>query len=262
MSIQTDHKVANKKPAALLLVGGLGTRLRSVISEKPKALAPIGDAPFLKLLLLELKSQGIRRIVMCTGHFAEQIEAEFGTGRGMGLDIAYSRELQPLGTAGAIKLAEKFVHDCSEFFVLNGDSFLEIDFDEFTSFHRAHGGAATIALRKVDDTARYGTVQTDAGQRILSFREKLGVKEPGLINGGIYLFNRNVLDELPQGAASLEKDVLPSLLASRVYGFEATGMFIDIGTPEDYTKAQSLLKSYTEREAASSRSDRVQRVSR
>jgi len=234
--------VIEKMPTAVLLVGGLGTRLRSVISEKPKALAPIGDTPFLKVLLLELRSQGIERIVMCTGHFAEQIEEEFGDGSELGIAIEYSQELQPLGTAGAIKLAEKHLEDCREFIVLNGDSFLELDFKAFVRFHRESRSVATIALRKVSNAARYGTVEVDKDGKVCSFREKLGIEEPGLINGGIYIFEREVLSGLPEGASSLEKDVLPKLLERSVCGFQTNGLFIDIGTPEDYAKAQLLLK--------------------
>ncbi len=244
METTSDPKAAvrEKMPTAVLLVGGLGTRLRSVISEKPKALAPIGDTPFLKLLLLELKSQGIEQVVMCTGHFAEQIEQEFGDGSQLGIAIEYSRELQPLGTAGAIKLAEKHLKNCSEFIVLNGDSFLELDFKSFVRLHRESGAAATIALREVQNAARYGTVEVNKDGKVVSFREKLGIEEPGLINGGIYIFESEVLSKLPEGTLSLEKDVLPELIGQSVCGFLASGLFIDIGTPADYARAQSLLK--------------------
>jgi NDP-sugar pyrophosphorylase family protein len=239
-----DRRAAaiEKMPTAVLLVGGLGTRLRSVISAKPKALAPIGDSPFLKLLLLELRSQGIEKFVMCTGHFAEQIEEEFGDGSQLGIAIEYSRETQPLGTAGAIKLAEKHLENCSEFFVLNGDSFLELDFKAFVRLHRESGSIASVALRKVPNAARYGTVEVDKAGKVRSFREKLGIEEAGLINGGIYIFKQEVLGGLPEGTLSLEKDVLPRLIDRNVCGFQTSGLFIDIGTPEDYEKAQSLLK--------------------
>ncbi|MBS1841110.1 MAG: nucleotidyltransferase family protein [Acidobacteria bacterium] len=231
-----------KMPIAVLLVGGLGTRLRSVISERPKALAPIGDTPFLKLVLLELKSQGIQRVVLCTGHFAEQIEEEFGNGSQLGIEIEYSRELQPLGTGGAVKLAEKYLANCSEFIVLNGDSFLELEFKAFVRVHRENRATATVALRRVSNAARYGTVEVDKDGKVRSFREKLGVKEPGIINGGVYIFEREVLGEMPEGVLSLEKDVLPKLIVQNVRGFQTNGLFIDIGTPEDYAKAQLLLK--------------------
>src|SRR5580693_6175425 len=119
---------------AVLLVGGLGTRLRSVVPSVPKVLASLGKRSFLQLLVSQLRSQGIRRLVMCTGYLAEQIENKFGNGQSWEVTIEYSREEQPLGTAGAVKLAARYLQDDSEFLVMNGDSFLEIDFRNFMEF--------------------------------------------------------------------------------------------------------------------------------
>jgi NDP-sugar pyrophosphorylase family protein len=223
-----------------LLVGGLGTRLQSVVPSTPKPLARVGDAPFLELLVLQLRSQGIRHMVMCTGHLAGQIEDEFGDGSKWGVAIEHSRESQPLGTAGAVKLAEHYLQSASEFLVMNGDSFLELDFREFLRFHREHGGLISMAVRRVPDSARYGTVQTDAQHRVVGFTEKTGNPAPGLVNGGVYVFNRAVLGHIPPGPSSFEKDVLPRLLQSGVFAQEQHGMFIDIGTPEDYARAQTI----------------------
>src|SRR5215468_2489689 len=110
---------------AALLVGGKGTRLQSVLPSTPKPLASIGDRPFLDLLVRQLSNQGVRNLVMCTGHLAEQVEAAFGDGQALGMSIAYSKETRPLGTGGAVKLAEKYLRDSSDFLVMNGDSFLE-----------------------------------------------------------------------------------------------------------------------------------------
>jgi NDP-sugar pyrophosphorylase family protein len=228
---------------ALLLVGGLGTRLRPAVSSTPKPLALIGDIPFLQLLVLQLRSQGIRRIVMCTGFQSGQIKDEFGDGSKWDVAIEYSNETSPLGTAGAIKLAAGFLPQATEFLVLNGDSFLELDFRELFRFHHAHHGLATLAVHRVKDAARYGTVQLDAQNRIFRFSEKLGTPAPGTINGGVYIFNREVLRYIPEGPVSLEKDILPSLLEHGVFALEQNGMFIDIGTPEDYARAQALYEN-------------------
>ncbi len=112
---------------ALLLVGGLGTRLRSAVPSVPKPLASVGKKSFLELLIRQLKHQGIRRLILCTGYLADQVENEFGDGRALDLEISYSKELEPLGTAGAVKLAQSHLGNVSEFLVMNGDSFLEID---------------------------------------------------------------------------------------------------------------------------------------
>jgi NDP-sugar pyrophosphorylase family protein len=228
---------------AVLLVGGMGTRLQAVLPSTPKPLALVGDSPFLELLVLQLRGQGIRRLVMCTGHLADQIEEQFGDGSKWDVAIEYSKETRPLGTAGAVKFAERYFARASDFLVMNGDSFLEMDFRQLIRFHRGRGALVSMAVHRVPDAARYGTVHVDARNRIVGFIEKSGAKAPGVINGGVYVFNRAVLQQIPDGPASLEKDVFPRLLEQRVYAVEQDGMFIDIGTPEDYALAQALCRS-------------------
>jgi D-glycero-alpha-D-manno-heptose 1-phosphate guanylyltransferase len=234
---------ARQDTPAFLLVGGLGTRLQSVLPSTPKPLARVGNMPFLELLVLQLRSQGIRRIVMCTGHLAGQIEQEFGDGRKWDVAIDYSQESEPLGTAGAVKLAEGYLKQAADFLVMNGDSFLELDLRRLIQFHREHGGLVSMAVREVPDAARYGTVHMDANHRVVGFSEKTGATIPGVINGGVYVFNRVVLDRVSPGPASFEKDVFPRVLDQGVYALEQHGMFIDIGTPEDYARAQTLCQS-------------------
>jgi len=227
-------------PKAVLLVGGRGTRLRSVLPSTPKPLAAVGNRSFLELLVRQLRSQGIHHVVMCTGYLAEQIESEFGSGHDLDVTIEYSKELYPLGTAGAVKLAKRYLHDVSAFLVLNGDSFLEIDFRHLIRFHQAHGGLASIAVSRVKNASRYGTVHVDADMRVLGFFEKMGQQCSGIINAGVYVFSHAVFDYIPDTPSSLEKNVLPQLLKLGVYALEQRGMFIDIGTPEDYASAQDL----------------------
>jgi NDP-sugar pyrophosphorylase family protein len=224
----------------------MGTRLRSVLSDKPKPLARVGDIPFLELLVLQLRAQGFRHLVMCTGFRSGQVQQEFGDGRKWGVEITYSEETLPLGTAGAVKLAKPFLTESGDFVVMNGDSFLQLDFRQLLRFHRENDGCATIAVRRVPDAARYGTVQVDERKRVVRFSEKIGVREPGLINGGVYAFNRAVLRHIPDGPSSLEKDILPDLLQYGVFALEQDGMFIDIGTPEDYARAQDLYHSLSD----------------
>ena len=228
---------------AVLLVGGRGTRLQSVLSATPKPLAPLGEISFLELLILQLRSQGIRRLVMCTGHRAEQIEKECGNGRKWDVAIEYSRESQPLGTGGAVKFAEPLLRKSDEFLVMNGDSFLEFDFQQFLEFHRQHGGLASLAVRSVPDASRYGAVQLAADKRVTGFCEKNNSGAPGVVNGGVYLFNRAVWEHFPAGPSSLERDIFPHLLSHGMYAMEQSGMFIDIGTPDDYARAQTIAQS-------------------
>jgi D-glycero-alpha-D-manno-heptose 1-phosphate guanylyltransferase len=231
---------------AVLLVGGLGTRLRSVVPSTPKVLASVGNRSFLELLVGQLRSQGILRLVMCTGYLADQIENEFGDGRAWGIAIEYSREEQPLGTAGAVKRAQHYLRDVPEFVVMNGDSFLEVGFRNLMDFHRIHSAMATMAVLRVEDTSRYGTVHIDPSGRVRGFSEKTGGETPGLVNGGVYIFNHAVFQYIPETPASLERDVFPQLLDRGLYAQEQHGMFIDIGTPGDYLRAQQLRDSLSE----------------
>jgi len=224
----------------LLLVGGLGTRLRSAVPSLPKPLASVGKKSFLELLIRQLKHQGIRRVILCTGYLADQVETEFGDGRALDLEISYSKELEPLGTAGAVKLAQSHLGHASEFLVMNGDSFLEIDLRQLIQFHRDRGALVSMAVVRVEDSSRYGTVQVESGQKVIGFLEKAGSNGPGLVNGGVYVFSPEVLQYIPEGRSSLEKDVFSGLLGKGVYALEQSGMFIDIGTPEDYARAQQL----------------------
>jgi NDP-sugar pyrophosphorylase family protein len=156
------------------------------------------------------------------------------------VSIRYSKELQPLGTAGAVKLAESLLQNVNEFLVMNGDSFMEIDFQELLQFHRKNSAPVTMAVRQVDNASRYGTVKLDSAGRVTGFLEKTGVESPGVVNAGVYVFGREVLSHIPTGPCSLEKDVFPKLLDRGVYALEQHGIFIDIGTPEDYVRAKQI----------------------
>jgi mannose-1-phosphate guanylyltransferase len=225
---------------AVLLVGGLGTRLRSAVPSLPKTLASVGDKPFLELLVRQLGSQDLHQLVMCTGYRAEQIQEVFQDGRGFGATIEYSQETVPLGTAGALKLAQRYLQNESEFLVINGDTFLEIDFNELILSHRKHGGLATMAVVPVGNSSRYGTVQVGADGRILGFLEKTGQNAPGIINAGVYIFSYAAMTLIPEGPTSLEREVFPLLMGQGFYAIEQRGMFIDIGTPDDYARAKKM----------------------
>jgi NDP-sugar pyrophosphorylase family protein len=230
---------------AVLLVGGLGTRLRPAVSSLPKALASVGDRPFLELLVRQLSHQGVCQLVMCTGYLSDQIEEAFGKGGDLGVTIEYSKEKAPLGTAGALKLAQPYLQYEPEFLVLNGDSFLEVDFDKLIRFHRQHGRLATITVVSVKNASRYGTVRIGADGRVLHFAEKTGDSAPGIINAGVYVFSNTVLASIPNECRSLEQDLFPTLQERDMYAFEQQGLFIDIGTPEDYSRANQMYDRLT-----------------
>ena len=225
---------------AVVLVGGLGTRLRSVLPSTPKPLASVGDRPFLELLVRQLRYQGIRRLVLCIGYLAHEIENELSDGSRWGVRIEYSKEPHPMGTAGAVKFAAPLLQDSTDFLAMNGDSFMEIDFRQLMRFHRKSGGIASIAVLRMKNELRYGTVQVTAGGRVSGFTEKTDGDPTGFVNAGIYVFNRRILEQIPEGPGSLERDIFPRLLDHGVYASEQHGVFIDIGTPQDYARAQEL----------------------
>jgi NDP-sugar pyrophosphorylase family protein len=224
---------------AAILAGGLGTRLSSVVSDRPKALAPIRGRPFLAYLLDQLADAGIQTITICTGHGAAQIEAEFGdTFRGA--RIRYSRETSPLGTGGALRLALPKL-DSSFVLVLNGDSFAEVDLDAFWTWHLTRKATVSLALAQVTDARRYGSVQADEAGRIRGFVEKSKNAGPGLINAGAYLLARQIIADIPpERSLSMEREIFPGLVGHGLYGWAGCRRFIDIGTPESYSAASDF----------------------
>lgn len=223
---------------AIILAGGFGTRLRGVVDDVPKPLAPVAGRPFLAWLLDALAKQGLRRVVLATGYRGEQVKAALGTDwRGMAL--AYSCESKPLGTGGAIALAAgEILGDA--FFVLNGDTWLELDYAAFGSSTASAGARLGVALAEVPDVSRYGAAQIE-GKCITGFSEK-GLSGGGFINAGVYWMQRDLLEACSTRAAfSFEREVL-TLAVSRepVISYAQTRGFIDIGIPEDFRRAQSM----------------------
>jgi D-glycero-alpha-D-manno-heptose 1-phosphate guanylyltransferase len=232
----------NNRVRAFVLCGGLGTRLRPVLSDRPKSMALIGGVPFLQLLLQRLKSQGVEEIVLGTGYKAKQIEDFFRSGEDLGLRLLYSREDEPLGTGGSLKLAEPLLSDPVA--VLNGDSYVEWSLAAMLDFFTTNGAAIVMVLQAVPDVSRYGSVTIDSDGRVTEFVEKGTRSGAGLINAGVYLLQKEIVTGLAAGTAiSLEMDVFPRLLGGKVYGLVSDGLFIDIGIPADLQRAQGLFDS-------------------
>src|SRR5437016_2739005 len=189
---------------AFVLCGGAGTRLRPVLADRPKSMAPISGTPFLQLLLDRLRSQGIDDVILGTGYMAEKIERYFGYGDKFAVRICYSREKEPLGTGGALKLAEPLISD--PILVLNGDSYVEWKLVPMLELFTAKDADMVIVLQAVSDITRYGSVALDHDGRITQFLEK-GVRGgPGLINAGVYLLRKQIVRDLPAGGPiSLER---------------------------------------------------------
>lgn len=220
----------------ILLVGGFGTRLKTVVPDLPKPLAPVAGRPFLAYLLDAFAEAGLRRAILATGHLADMIGEAIGTRWGE-MEIAYSHENRPLGTGGAIRQASTFLVGGSAH-IANGDTFLRYAPGALEQATRSAGAPLGIALAQVPDIGRYGAVDIVNG-RVAGFREK-GAAGPGLINAGSYFLTAGGLAALPEDEDySFENAVLePMAAAGRVAAFAQTADFIDIGVPEDYARAQ------------------------
>jgi NDP-sugar pyrophosphorylase family protein len=234
---------------ALILAGGLGKRLRSVVKDRPKAMALIAGRPFLEYQIGFIKAQGIDHIVLCVGYLKEKIQRYFNHGQSWGVTISYAVEDNLLGTAGAIKNAEQYIR--SRFVVMNGDSYFNIDLKEFVKFHEQKKSEndhlmGSIALVEVADRRNFGSVALDSNLNIVAFEEKSNrQKSPGLINAGIYLLEPDVLKRIPFSEnVSLEKKIFPSLLQKGfcLAGYQADGFFVDIGTSDGFFRFQEFIR--------------------
>lgn len=223
---------------AIILAGGLGTRLRSAVPDLPKCMAPVAGRPFIGHVMDYLLEQGIEHFIFSLGYKHEVIEAYIDKVYGA-LDYAYVVEKEPLGTGGAIREACKAAED-AHLLVTNGDTMFKIDIPALARKHREHDALATLALKPMRDFDRYGVVDIDATGKVTGFEEKRPRVE-GLINGGLYAINvREYLAGVPvDGVLSFEKDFLePRVAGGRLYGYPEDAYFIDIGIPEDYKRAQ------------------------
>jgi NDP-sugar pyrophosphorylase family protein len=237
-----------KLASALILAGGLGTRLRPAFAAGPKSLAPVRGKPFLDYLLGRLALSGVRDVILCIGYKAAQIQEYARDGEEWGLRIRYSVEEKLLGTAGALKKAEEHISG-EEVFAINGDTYLDVDLARMLAFHRERSALVTIAAARVRDAERYGSLELGDSGRVMAFQEKIGAGEAArgggtqLINGGVYVVSRKCLASIrPDCTISLEKEVLPALITSEgVFGFVTDGFFVDIGVENDYNRAQTEL---------------------
>lgn len=229
---------------AVILAGGLGAKVAHLVPDRPKPMADIGGKPFLWYVIHQLKRQGIRNLILCLHYLPDAVVTYFGDGKEAGLSITYSVEDRLMGTGGAIKHAQPHI-GAEPFLVVNGDTYLELDYTAFQKFHTEHGGIGTIALSNVADISEYGLIKTEENGRITLFGEKLrNLHIAGLINGGVYLLEPGILDMIAQGeSTSLEKEVFPSLLYldRPLFGYKTNGLFVDIGLPQQLERARLVI---------------------
>ena len=242
---------------AILLCGGLGTRLRSVVSDRPKPMADIAGKPFLHYLVKMLSESGVKHLIFALGYMGEQIEAYFKSGEDYGLSISYSYEDSPLGTGGAIRNALSKVSE-ENVLVLNADTYFHTDYESLLREQLKNKAAMTIAGRKIEDISRYGAILKDESGRILRWNEKMSPDQaeascPGEINGGTYVMQKSLIEKIPEGKQSLENDCIPAWLEDGVYlqALPSDGYFMDIGIPEDYAQFRKDIESGTINEEVS-----------
>lgn len=229
---------------AVVLVGGKGTRLRPLTLSAPKPMLPTAGLPFLTHLLSRIAAAGIEHVILGTSYKPAVFEAEFGDGSALGLQIEYVTEEHPLGTGGGIaNVAGKLRNDTA--MVFNGDVLSGADLAQLLDFHRSNRADVTLQLVRVGDPRAFGCVPTDEEDRVVAFLEKTEDPPTDQINAGCYVFERNVIDRIPQGReVSVEREVFPALLADgdcKIYGYVDASYWRDMGTPEDFVRGSADL---------------------
>lgn len=224
---------------AIILAGGFGTRLRSIISDIPKPMAPIHSKPFLEYILDYLQKHGIRKVILSTGYKHSIIESYFGS-QYKGMQILYSVEIEPLGTGGAIKKAMNLIEE-DNFLILNGDTYFNVNIKELKKIHFQNNADITLSLFLKGHSNRYGIVETE-GNKVINFNS-INSTQPANINGGVYLVKKNLFDGvILMDKFSFENDFLARFVDNlRIYGYFSQNYFVDIGIPEDYLIAQKEL---------------------
>ena len=220
---------------AVILAGGQGTRLRPLTSTVPKPVVTLVDRPFIQYMLQWLRDHEVAEVIMSCGFLAGAVREVLGDGSSIGIRIRYVEEPEPLGTGGAVKLAEPMLDET--FLMLNGDVLTDIDLSGQLQAHRDHGAQATLALVPVEDTSSYGLVLLDEAGAVRRFVEKPTEPIPGenLISAGAYVLQRDVLELIEPGKkVSIERDIWPQLIGNGLYGYPGERYWIDIGTPERY----------------------------
>lgn len=230
---------------AIILAGGFGTRLQSVVADRPKPMALVCGKSFLHYIFQYLKHYKIQKVILSVGHKAEIIQEYFGD-KYDNITIDYAIEKEPMGTGGGIRMAMEKCND-KEVLVLNGDSFFNIDLIAFYNFYINQQSDVSLAVRHIEDASRYGTIQLNDFKKINLFTEKTGRAMSGIISAGIYIINRKLyLNHTPINKNfSIEKEFFePNVNVYHLHAYLSEGYFIDIGIPEDYAKAQEDFREF------------------
>lgn len=240
----TANRLLSRPPHAIILAGGLGSRLSPVVSDRQKVVATVSSRPFVSYVLNWLSVAGVRAVTVALGHLARQAEEIVESVKPEGMDISYSTERERMGTGGAIRGCLEDV-STTDVLILNGDSIVDIRLDSFFQFHESHSAKISAVVCHVHDTARYGKVSLNNDNEIIAFSEKNS--QGGLsgdINGGVYMTSTDIIESMSRRPHSFEREVLPKFVGNGLYGFRTTAAFIDIGTPDDFHSANRILETF------------------
>jgi len=225
---------------AILLVGGQGTRLRPLTDSMPKPLLPLAGIACTTHQLLKAKAAGVTRVVLATSYLADVFEAQYGAGEELGLELVYAVEKEPLGTGGAIANAGQFLNGNGPVLIFNGDVISNHSLEDQYRVHEESGAIATLHLTPVEDARAYGCVPLDEKGRVTAFLEKMDNPVTNLINAGCYLFDRSVIEGIGLNTViSVEREIFPELVKRHVHGYISNEYWIDLGTPEAFTRASA-----------------------
>jgi NDP-sugar pyrophosphorylase family protein len=227
---------------ALILCGGKGTRLQSVVRDRPKPMADVSGRPFLSWIIDNLVSHGIQQVILLTGYKSVFIEEWVKIWQDK-VSISISKEKEPLGTGGAVKQALPLI-TADDFFVFNGDSYAPFDLTVMAEQHLLRKADATILLCQKTDAKRYGSVKVDKDQKIVKFEEKNEESDSGFISAGVYILKKSMFEDIQAKTFSLEDDVFSKITSKKFYGVNSRAPFIDIGTPESYRNASEFIDLY------------------
>lgn len=241
MSEHMDSRRAYSSHEVIILAGGMGRRLSTVLEGRPKPMLPILGKPLLEWMILRLRGEGFKGFILSVGYRREAVEGYFGSGDGWGVSVRYVREESPLGTGGALKMALREIRT-ADALVMNGDTFCMCDIGDFYRFHSLHRAAVSLCCVRVDDASRYGTVRLGPDSRVESFVEKGNAEGRGYINAGMYWmqrsFGEHIDDRVP---LSLERDVFPSCAGGELRAYCTEADFIDVGTADSLARTPAFL---------------------
>ncbi len=238
--LESDQASQMGDLTAVILAGGLGTRLRAVVSDRPKVLAMVAGRPFGEWVVRRLRAAGIRHVIFCTGYLGEMVRDYFQDGSAWEMTIGYSYEKQLLGTGGALRQCSPLVNS-DPVLVMNGDSYCGVDIPDFLQWHAAMPRWGSMVVAKTENPERYGSVQMADDGSINGFKEKALGSESSWINAGIYLLSKKILTSIPsEQVISLEREILTQWVGHGLWGFPSSGDFVDMGTPLGLCEAEDI----------------------